>query len=127
LIVLKKTIVSNLPEALMAVAMGFYLWNAIEPLITFLGVLGVAIWSLRLLGNIIKSDYIILHGEQVAIQDNFRKWTFNQSDIECVSLNYSPFSQSYFKLNNGLKRHFKPWKLSKVDTEKFNLICNKIK
>lgn len=127
MIVLKKTIVSNLPEAFLVMAMGFQIRFATELLFTLFGILALSIWSFRLIANIIQRDYIILNGEQVTLQDNFRKWTFSQSDVEYIALNYAPFSRSYFKLKNGLKRRFDPWKLNKVDTEKLQIICNKIK
>jgi hypothetical protein len=98
-----------------------------QSIVILLGGVAIVFWFIQLLRNLIRREYIVYDEEKVTINESFRRWTFKRSEVDYISLNYAPFSQSYFKLNNGLKRKFNAWNLDKYDTDKLHIICNKVK
>ncbi|MER2998822.1 hypothetical protein [Pontibacter populi] len=125
-IVLRKKISYSLTYIIIIVGIIYPLRYAPNTFLLAIGGLGAVIWFVQIITNLIKRDYIIFDGEQVTIKDGFRKWTFSQTDIDYVVINYTPFTNTYFKLKNGKKRPFDPWWLNKEDTDKLHLICSRI-
>lgn len=126
-IVLKKNISYSLTYIIIIAGIIYPLRHTTDTHLILVGGLGVALWAVQLVVNLVKREYIVFDGQQVIIKDSFRKWTFNQTDVEFISINYTPFSNTYFKLKNGQKRHFNPWWLNKADTDKLLHICSVIK
>lgn len=76
---------------------------------------------------LINRNYIEIKENTVTIyRDLFLKTKLKLSDIDQVSLSYSPFAKSYFKLINGGKVRFSASNIDKDDLEKLKMITPNI-
>jgi hypothetical protein len=76
-----------------------------------------------LINNLVNTTYIQYSDGLVIINRQFfTKTTFKSVDIEEISIEYSPFTRSYFRLKDGSKIKFDSWMISKKDTDKLKLI-----
>jgi hypothetical protein len=76
-----------------------------------------------LINNLVNTTYIQYSDGLVIINRQFfTKTTFKSVDIEEISIEYPPFTRSYFRLKDGSKIKFDSWMISKKDTDKLKLI-----
>lgn len=99
-----------------------------EPTLSKIGwTINAIFWAWMLFRSVGKKIYIRIKDDNITINEGRKSYTFPITEIEFIKMNYHPFGNSYFQLNDGRKISFLPRTLSDKEADSLREICADIR
>ena len=91
-------------------------------------IIATLIWLYIPVSWIVTYKYLQIDDNNITFKKSlFQILEFKADQVESITLEYSPFSSSYFSMDDGSKVKFDAWSIPEKDMDKLKLITPNIK